>query len=215
MNDRSMTHVAHHLRRPLAFMRHGATQPNLEGLRCGGDLDVPLAPVGIEQVRAVAARLRSADLPFDLIITSDLLRTRASAEILASTLGGLPVVEIAGFRERTLGAWNRQPAALTEAALLRGDTPPGGESRAEFAARVDQAMVRLRGAAEGKRLPLLVGSRGIARVLRTLHPAFHGSGESSPSQGAHVPARNAEVLWFDLGVVHACNERPVADEVMT
>lgn len=215
MNDRTVTHVALHLRSPLAFMRHGATQPNLDGLRCGGDLDVPLTPIGREQVRTLATRLRAAELPFDVIVTSDLQRTRASAEILAGTLGGLPVIEITGFRERALGRWNGQPAAATEAALLRGDTPEGGESRDEFAARVSRAVVNLRQAVSGKRLPLLVGSRGIARVLRTQHPAFHDNGSTSPSGIAHVPARNAELLWFDLGVVHACNERLVPDEALT
>jgi 2,3-bisphosphoglycerate-dependent phosphoglycerate mutase len=79
-------------RRPLILMRHGATEPNLQGLRCGGDLDVPLAPVGVTQVRRAAKALQGLGLPIDVIVASDLQRTLASARLVSDTLGGLPVI---------------------------------------------------------------------------------------------------------------------------
>lgn len=198
---------------PLAFVRHGTTQPNLDGLRCGGDLDVPLADAGLRQVASLATQLGAMDLPFDVIVTSDLQRTRASAEIIASTLGGLPIVVLPALRERMLGTWNLQTQQATEVALRRGDTPPGGEPSAAFAERVAHAMSDMRTAVRGRSLPVLVGSRGIARVLRTMHPALDATG-ARRAELHDQPACNAELIWFDMGARASCPVAQVADEVL-
>src|SRR5882672_9744403 len=67
----------------LRFVRHGATGPNLAGLRCGGDLDVPLAEAGREQALEIARHVAALDPPIGLIVTSDLRRTRATAACIA------------------------------------------------------------------------------------------------------------------------------------
>lgn len=148
----------------LLLARHGATAPNLSGLRCGGDIDPPLSAVGREQALQLARRLAALDERPRLIITSDLRRTGETADILRHELALDEVHVDAGFRERRLGAWNLQPIAATEADMNAGVTPPGGESRAEFAARVESALLRVAGLLE--RRAILVASRGVARVLR-------------------------------------------------
>ena len=45
---------------PLLFMRHGATAPNAAGLRCGGDVDLPLTDLGHRQAVQAAQRLAGA-----------------------------------------------------------------------------------------------------------------------------------------------------------
>ncbi|MFO1330314.1 MAG: histidine phosphatase family protein [Rubrivivax sp.] len=150
--------------RRLLLARHGATAPNLAGLRCGGDIDPPLAAEGREQALRLAQRLAALAEPPQLIITSDLRRTGETAEIVRRELGLGEVHVDCGFRERKLGAWNLRPIAETENAMLAGATPPGGESRAEFAARVEAALVRV--APLTARRAILVASRGVARVLR-------------------------------------------------
>lgn len=150
----------------LNFMRHGATAPNLQGLRCGGDLDVPLTDLGRRQAVETALRIRELRLPVGVIVTSRLARTRETAQIVSRLLQGVEVVIEPAFAERRLGQWNLLPIAETAEALAQGLTPPGGESNREFVDRVGAAvqawLPRL------SEQPLLVGSKGIARVLREL-----------------------------------------------
>lgn len=150
----------------LTFLRHGATEPNLQGLRCGGDLDAPLTELGRLQATQAALRIRELRISVGVIVTSRLVRTRETAQIVSRILHGVEVATEPAFAERRLGAWNLQPVAETEEALSQGLTPPGGESNREFIERVSAALQawlpRL------SEQPLLVGSKGVARVLREL-----------------------------------------------
>lgn len=152
--------------RRLVFVRHGATQANLDGLRCGGDLDMPMTALGRSQIADAARQVRHAGWPIDVIFASDLLRTKESAGIASAVLGGIPVREMPTLRERRLGQWNLCRIEATEAALRAGQTPPGGESDAEFTRRIEHAIAEMLSAPWS--MPLLVGSKGVARVLRQM-----------------------------------------------
>jgi broad specificity phosphatase PhoE len=172
--------------RTLLFMRHGATALNVAGLRCGGDIDLAMVELGHQQVAQTAQRLAALPARVGVVIVSDLQRTRQSAEIVARRLGGVDVVVVPAFNERHLGQWNRRPIADTQDDLAAGVTPPGGESSAEFmrriAAAVDaQVLPRL------AQRPLLVASKGVARVLSEL---------SAPA--ARQAPGNADLVEFDL-----------------
>lgn len=152
--------------RHLLFVRHGATEANLAGVRCGGDLDVALTEFGRRQAAEAALRIRELRIPVGLIVTSALQRTRESAAIISRLLQGVEIVVEPGFAERRLGEWNLRPVAETQAALASGVTPPGGESNAEFLARIQDAMESLLPRL-GKQ-PLLVASKGVARAMSEL-----------------------------------------------
>ena len=68
-----------------------------------------------------------------------------------------------GLIERRLGSWNGRSIEETQPLLAAGRTPPGGESSAKFTARVFAAFRGL--APLYARWPLIVSSRGVARVL--------------------------------------------------
>lgn len=151
----------------LILVRHGATEPNLAGLRCGGDLDVALTELGRRQATQAALQLRALEVPVGVIVTSDLQRTRETADIIVQVLGRIEIVIEPAFSERRLGSWNLRPAAETQRALLARETPPGGEADVEFVERIARAtqahlVPRLR------QRPLLVGSKGVARALGEL-----------------------------------------------
>jgi 2,3-bisphosphoglycerate-dependent phosphoglycerate mutase len=203
-------------RQPLLFVRHGATQPNLDGLRCGGDVDVPMTHIGQEQILKTAQHLLQSGARVDLIISSGLLRAQQSASIISRVMGDLPIVILPSFNERLLGQWNLQPAINNEVALRSGVTPPGGESNHSFTARVRDALVHLSEALDGayghpwahhnatrlsqSRAPLMVGSKGVARVMRELlglRPSPLNSAAPNTAQGAN----NAAVLCFDLAAM--------------
>src|SRR5262249_45113782 len=147
----------------LRFVRHGATAANTAGLRCGGDLDPPMTLHGHEQVHRVAEQIAALLPRVQLIVTSDLVRTRETAEIIARRLPNARLLVEPAFSERRLGGWNLMRIRDTQPWLEAGITPPGGESDAEFSARIAGAVERLR--PELARRPLLVGSKGVARVL--------------------------------------------------
>lgn len=153
-------------RLPLRFVRHAATAPNLAGLRCGGDLDVPLTAVGRTQAAAVAERIARLDPPVKLIVTSDLKRNRETADIIASRLKNVTLLVQPAFSERRLGAWNLKPIADTQPWFEARMTPPGGESDDEFMRRVADAVRKIKRQLAER--PLLVGSKGVGRVLGEL-----------------------------------------------
>ena len=148
------------------FARHGATDDNLRGVRCGGDLDVRLAALGRDQARTIAGQILATHPRVGLIISSALLRTRETASIVSEALEGAPIVIEPLLNERRLGDWNGQPIAATEA-LLRADvTPPGGESEAAFRSRITLALEAL--VPWLSHQPLVIGSSGVGRVLHAL-----------------------------------------------
>ncbi|HET7730330.1 MAG TPA: histidine phosphatase family protein [Usitatibacter sp.] len=148
------------------FVRHGVTEPNFRGLRCGGDLDIPLMDIGCDQAYLLAKQIEKMALGIGVIVAGSLIRTRQTASIISGVLGNVPVEVEPLINERRLGQWNNRPIAETEAQLAARVTPPGGESEEEFIARVGSALEALRPHLD--RRPLLVSSKGVGRVINML-----------------------------------------------
>ena len=148
------------------FVRHGATEPNFRGFRCGGDLDIPLMDIGCDQAYLLAKQIDRMNLGIGVIVAASLIRTRQTASIISGVLGNVPVEVEPLLSERRLGQWNNRPIAETEEQLAARVTPPGGESEEEFAARVGLALEALRPYLD--RRPLLVSSKGVGRVMNVL-----------------------------------------------
>ncbi len=70
----------------LGFIRHGSTSWNKEG-RAQGAADIPLDEEGRKEALLLADRLRNEN--WDYLISSDLVRARETAEIIASLSKGL------------------------------------------------------------------------------------------------------------------------------
>lgn len=133
----------------LLVARHGATQHNLDG-RFTGQFDAPLSALGERQADALAARLASQR--FDVLISSDLLRARQTAERIAAH-SGQTVMFDPDLREIAMGAWEgrrfsevkRESGALLAQIETEttGETPyPQGESWAQLSVRVLGALRR-------------------------------------------------------------------------
>lgn len=165
----------------LYFVRHGITEPNFQGLRCGGDFDIPLMDIGVDQAYLLAKQIAKMDLGIGAIVAGSLIRTRQTALIISGVLGGIPVTTEAGINERHLGRWNNRPVEETEAMLKAGDMPPGGESEDQFMGRIERALDRLKPLLDKK--PLLVSSKGVGRVLNTI---LGGEGRMQVANGEIV-----------------------------
>jgi 2,3-bisphosphoglycerate-dependent phosphoglycerate mutase len=130
---------------PIYLVRHGETALNAS--RILQPADTPLNADGLGQARALAKRL--SDHPIDAIITSDLCRAVQTAEaILAERFlpnpAPLALQHTRLLQERNLGALRGKPYAALGVDLLDfKEAPPGGESLAQFEARVAQAFASI------------------------------------------------------------------------
>ncbi len=80
----------------VGFVRHGVTAWNKEG-RAQGSTDVPLDEEGIEMAHLVAQRLSGEQ--WDVIYTSPLIRAAKTAEIIAESKPGIPLLTDNRLRE--------------------------------------------------------------------------------------------------------------------
>src|SRR3990167_7852316 len=106
----------------LILIRHGETDWNRE-LRFQGQVDVPLNATGHEQARRLARRMAREAVAVDHLVSSDLLRTRQTAELVVVTHGG--VLDMVWRTARGLGLEGPRQSDIPNAALnrvrLRGD----------------------------------------------------------------------------------------------
>ncbi|CDL87653.1 2,3-diphosphoglycerate-dependent phosphoglycerate mutase GpmB [Xenorhabdus cabanillasii] len=150
------------------LVRHGETEWNV-ARRIQGQSDSPLTEIGRRQALLVAQRIQSENITH--VITSDLGRTRETAEIIAKACGCEVILE-PRLREINMGVLeNRELSSLTQEeeswrkSLVDG-TPngriPEGESMNEVCSRMRAALESCLDLPTGSR-PLLV-SHGMALV---------------------------------------------------
>lgn len=127
--------------------RHGATEYSVDKRFSGrGGKDVGLAPAGVRQAQALA-RTIAARGPLDMIVSSPLLRARqTAAEVAAATGASVQIHD--DVAECSFGDWDghtlaqvqqRWPDELAAWLASMHVAPPGGESFAECADRVEAA----------------------------------------------------------------------------
>jgi broad specificity phosphatase PhoE len=131
------------------LLRHGDTRLSPEH-RFSGRRDLPLSASGTRQAEAAARRL-AAGAPIDVVVSSPLQRAVDTAAIAAAELG-LTTVFDDDLRETDFGDWDgltlaeiqqRWPAAVALWRRNPEQPPPGGESFADTAKRVNEACDRL------------------------------------------------------------------------
>ncbi len=90
------------------FLRHGETEYNVKRI-VQGQVDSPLTPNGIENIKKLAVKFR--DVKFDLAFSSDLLRAKRTAEIVALE-HKLAVETTKLLRERSFGKYEEQSSDM-------------------------------------------------------------------------------------------------------
>ncbi len=152
------------------LLRHGAVV-GAETRRFIGHLDVPLSDLGERQCRAQAARLGGVKLA--AVFSSDLARSRRSAQIVGAPHGLTPV-ELPALREMAMGRWDgltaaeiwaREPEAFADWMARVGEFPfPEGESVPDLVARAVPAFEALVAAHAGQAIAV-VAHGGTNRAL--------------------------------------------------
>jgi alpha-ribazole phosphatase/probable phosphoglycerate mutase len=156
----------------LLFLRHAET--DLAGTFCGAT-DPPLNARGIAQLPSLLTSV--ADLRFDAIYTSDLLRTRQTAEALAAP-HSTPIHPRPCLRPINFGDWESLTWQQIEAsdpafaarwvAEFPNLTPPHGEPIAHFKHRVIEEITFIRQQTHGQTVAIVTHST----VLRVLLEEF-------------------------------------------
>jgi alpha-ribazole phosphatase len=157
------------------LLRHGEVQ-GAETRRFIGHLDVPLSALGEQQCAAQAARLAGAGLT--AVFSSDLSRSRRSAELIGAPHGLAPTV-VPALREMAMGRWDgltaaeiraREPAAFADWMARVGEFPfPGGESVPDLLARAAPAFDAIVAATAGRPIAIVAhGGTNRALLCRAL-----------------------------------------------
>jgi probable phosphoglycerate mutase len=154
--------------RAVTLVRHGQTERSAAGMY-SGRLDVELTALGREQARRTAQALASAGI--DAVVTSPLVRARATGQAIADA-AGVPLtvderltevdygpfegLDRAGARERfgpAFADWRADPF---------GSPVPGMEPLPDALARASAGTADALAAYEH---PVLVGHQGILRIV--------------------------------------------------
>jgi broad specificity phosphatase PhoE len=155
----------------LWLLRHGQTDWNVQGRWQG---QAPYAP-GLNETgraQALAAHRQLIHVPFAAVYSSDLLRARQTAELIAVPRG-LRVHIDTRLREMNLGVWEGMPSGEIRARFPREleqrerdpyhTRSPGGESPGDVAARVLAAVEAI--SARHNDDPVLIVSHGLSLAL--------------------------------------------------
>ncbi len=147
------------------LIRHGQTDAN-KAKRIAGYTNEPLNAEGLVQAQTTATILK--DKHVDVILSSDLLRARQTAEIIAKEIGA-PIIFEEKFRERNYGALEgmHEPEWKLVAPTLRTDytfRPEGGENFADLEHRIREAFFAHR-EQHANKVVALVAHRGTLRMI--------------------------------------------------
>ncbi|TMF82149.1 MAG: histidine phosphatase family protein [Chloroflexi bacterium] len=158
--------TSRHLMRPTTFyfVRHGESEGNAARVFTG-QTDSPLTERGRQQAEAVADEL--ASVKFDRIVSSDLSRTRDTADVIAKR-HGMRVEVVPELREIDVGDRTGKTFDETRGLPNWNDDGfvawPGGETLDQVVARTLGAIERLTRESPGKTI-LVVGHGGVNRIL--------------------------------------------------
>ena len=175
---------------PLYAMRHGRTNFNDRGL-CNDDpnRDVHLTDTGIAQIETAAKHLRA--VPLQRIITSELPRTRQSADIV-NRHHQVPVSPHPDLNDIRSG-FDGRPVADYFAAIDADPLhtrPPGGESLLEHKQRIARFLDWLRQQPEQSIL-LVVHEE----TLRALSALLNGLNDQQMTQLHFANGQIVEFAW--------------------
>jgi broad specificity phosphatase PhoE len=149
----------------IIIARHGQTEANRDDIVLGAS-DSPLTPRGIADVKNTAAMIAHENV--GRVYCSPLGRAVVSATVFAEKWGLAPVIA-PELRELSCGSWEGIPReALGKSRRpvreAWSDTPPGGESYADGAARLGPFMHMLAGLRPAGAV-LVVAHASLNRVL--------------------------------------------------
>jgi probable phosphoglycerate mutase len=153
--------------------RHGQDQDNVKGI-LNGHRDEPLTELGESQAQELAQKIKAANIKFDKIYSSPLIRTSQTAKIIADALSMDKPEPMPLLIERDFGIMTGKPIAELESLctpdILKTDTityillPEGAETFPQLMIRAHQILEKVKTNHQDGNI-LLVTSGDIGKMI--------------------------------------------------
>lgn len=201
----------------LYLIRHGETDYN-KAKKIQGHCDIALNDYGRELARVTAAGL--ADIPFDIIFTSPLVRASETARIIAGDRN-IPIVEDIRIQEIGFGEYEglcsgKQGYNIPDNKAFWNfffDTenyqvPPGGESFEEVIQRTGEFITEIINNEEYQDKTILISTHGcalkaiLANVNHTSIKDFWGKGVHKNCGVTHLTVRDGKMETVEEGKIY-------------
>lgn len=159
----------------LILVRHGQTGYNATKI-VQGHLQNPLSEIGLEQAKMVGKRLK--DEHYDVILCSDLRRTKETLEGIIKYHPHNEVIYDPLLRERSSGVFEGGPSAEREDARLKAGLskedfrPEGGENDEDFLLRIHTFIENTYKSFPDKTILVVTHWRWIMKFLVNLDPSL-------------------------------------------
>jgi probable phosphoglycerate mutase len=185
-------------------VRHGVTAHSLERRfsGSGGQFDPPLVAEGIGQAELAAAELERRG-GGDVLVSSPMLRTRQTADILGAAIGLAPIV-VDGLQEGDFGEWDgftfgevmaRWPQEMSAWLSSPDVAPPGGESLRQISTRVSRALDQVLAEHTGRKIVVAAH----VGTIRAMTARALGSPLESMNRMELAPASITTLTWYGDG----------------
>ena len=182
----------------LYLVRHGKDDDSIRG----GWSNHGLVPFGVEQVNKLASEMVAANMSIDYIYSSDLQRTKETAEILSNYLG-CPVEYITGLRETNNGDLagmehglaNEKYPGVYWSSLAYDECYPNGESPEMFYNRVKTTWIELKNKIleQPTKSTLIVTHQGVIEVILCIENNIVFSNKEK-----HFSVPNAKLIPIEI-----------------
>lgn len=180
------------------LVRHGKDDETVRG----GWSNYGLIPVGVEQVKKLATEMVAANMNVDYILSSDLQRTKETAEILSNYLGcsieyntGLREInngDLAGIKHELA---NEKYPGLYWSSLAYDECYPNGESPEMFYNRVKTIWLELKNRIleQPTKNTLIVTHQGVIEVILCIENNIVFS-----NKVRHFSIQNAKLIPIEI-----------------
>lgn len=182
----------------LYLVRHGKDDDSIRG----GWSNHGLVPFGVEQVNKLASEMVAVNMSIDYIYSSDLQRTKQTAEILSNYLG-CSVEYNAGLRETNNGDLagmkhelaNEKYPGVYWSSLAYDECYPNGESPKMFYERVKTTWSELKNKIleQPTKSTLIVTHQGVIEVILCIENNTDFSNKES-----HFSVPNAKLISIEI-----------------
>lgn len=194
----------------ILLVRHGETDANRYGI-VQGHSATSLNALGHQQARLLARRLAVYQPKVDVLVSSDLLRARQTAEPIAAALG-LTVQPDAAWRERCYGIMEGKGAPereklRRELGLSDQCPPPGAQTIDQFRGQILEALHALPGRyPDADCIAVITHAGGVRAITMTLMQENHTDGSYKPCPNCSITevlaGRRGADMHFEMGTVY-------------
>lgn len=179
----------------IIFIRHGESEGNAHEYIANDD--TPLTEHGKQQAKEVAAELRSLNIK--LIVRSELLRARQTAEIIARELGisTAHIRILPELNERFFGDLKGKPRQFDSHEYYRIDGIPTVETRDELIRRMKKCLAQLHQLADEYGVILAVGHAVSGHSLIHVAKGLEKFEDFEPAEKVRIPNANYIEIMAD------------------